>query len=367
MGTPPARDLISVSEIEQLLEGRIEALAHELLPNGRREGREWRVGSLAGEPGQSLAVHLGGARCGWWKDFAGGEGGDALKLIAAVLFRGELGEAVRWAKGWLGLDDSDPQRMRQFRVEAKASAERRDVEAAEATVRAQASARKRWHQGKPIVGTIVDRYLFNRGIDLRILQRAADGKTPGSLRFHPQVQYGFGDDAVVRPAMLGAALLLDGTLTATHRTWLKPDGSGKADLADGIAKAKKMLGPYEGAHIPLWKGACGDMTLRDVPRGTDVYVSEGIEDGLTVACADPSLRVIAGISVGNIGALQLPAQLGAVVIMAQNDPPGSDADKAMDRAIARLRSAGHLVKVARTPGGAKDVNELAQQRATVAA
>lgn len=353
-------DLIAVGEIEALLEGRIESLAHELLPNGRKEGREWRVGSLAGEPGQSLAVHLGGARCGWWKDFSGGEGGDALKLVAAVLFRGNLGEAIRWAKGWLGLDESDHQRMAQYRVEAKASADKRDAEAAEATVRAQASARKRWHQGKPIAGTIVDHYLMRRGIDLRILARAnGAGKSPGALRFHPQVQYGFGDGAVVRPAMLAAALALDGTHVATHRTWLKPDGSTKADMADGIAKAKKVLGPFDGAHIPLWKGASGDMTLRDVPRGTDVYVSEGIEDGLTVACANPRLRVIAGISVGNIGALQLPDQLGAVVILAQNDPPGSDADKAMDRAIARLRSAGHLVKVARTPAGAKDVNALA--------
>ena len=356
-----ARDIISVSEIEALLEARIEALAHELLPNGRKEGREWRVGSLAGEAGQSLAVHLGGARCGWWKDFAGGEGGDALKLIAAVLFRGNLGAAIQWAKGWLGLDASDHRRMAQFRVEAREAAERRDAEASEAVARAQASARKRWHQGVPIAGTIVDRYLASRGIDLRILMRAnGAGKVPGALRFHPEVQYGYGEGAVRRPAMLGAAMLLDGNHTATHRTWLKADGSAKADASDGIAKAKKVLGPFESAHIPLWKGACGDMTLRDVPRGTDVYVSEGIEDGLTVACADPSLRVIAGISVGNIGALRLPPQLGAVVILAQNDRPGSDAAKAMDRAIARLRSAGHLVKVARTPGHAKDVNELAQ-------
>jgi hypothetical protein len=148
---------------------------------------------------------------------------------------------------------------------------------------------------------------------------------------------------------------------------LKRDGSGKADAGDGVAKPKKVLGPFDGAHIALWKGACGTMPLRDVPEGTDVYVSEGIEDGLTAACADPSLRIVAGISVANIGALELPAQIGWLVILAQNDAPGSDADRALNRAIATQRGRGVRVKVARPPRDVKDVNELAQRELEEAA
>lgn len=359
-------DLLAVRDIEEMLKGRVKSLCHELFPNGEEHGHEFRVGSLAGEKGQSLAVHIGAARCGTWKDFSGGavggrDRGDLLWLIACALFGGELGKAVAWAKSWLNLDDgqlrADPARIERHKLELAAAAERRAAEAAEKAKRSQASARKRWHAGMPIAGTIVETYLKGRAIDFRAL-----GRMPGALRFHPKVQHGYGEDAIVMPAMLAAVTALDGTHVATHRTWLKPDGSGKAGPEDGIAKPKKVLGPFEGAHIPIWKGACGDMPLRDIPAGTDVYVSEGIEDGGTAACADPSLRIVAGISVGNIGALQLPPQIGWLVILAQNDPPRSDAEKALHRAIAAQRARGRKVKVARPPRSAgKDLNAIAMR------
>ncbi len=53
------------------------------LPNGRREGSEYCVGSLAGEPGNSLKINW---RTGVWKDFASGEkgGSDPVSLFAAI-------------------------------------------------------------------------------------------------------------------------------------------------------------------------------------------------------------------------------------------------------------------------------------------
>lgn len=358
------RPVIAVSEIEAMLDGRIEALCFELFPNGRKDGREFRVGSLAGEPGQSLAVRLSdGARpAGTWKDFAGGtvagrDGGDALWLVACALFGGDLAKAVQWAKSWLQLDDADPARIERHKLEAQQRAIDRRQEAAERARRTQASARKRWHLGVPIAGTPVEAYLRSRGIDLRRL-----GRQPGALRFNPSVQHGYGAEARILPAMLAQCNSLAGEHVATHRTWLVVGPGGmvrKAAPGDGVPKPKKVLGLYEGAHIPLWKGAAGSMPLRDIPPGTDVYVSEGIEDGLTVALADPSLRIVAGISVSNIGALELPPQLGAMVILAQNDPPGSDAEAALKRAIAAQRSRGVRVKVARPPPTVKDMNALA--------
>src|SRR5579872_5068464 len=52
----------------------IAALLAELLPAGIREGAEWRIGSVAGEPGRSMGVHLGGAKAGVWYDWAAGSG-----------------------------------------------------------------------------------------------------------------------------------------------------------------------------------------------------------------------------------------------------------------------------------------------------
>lgn len=361
--TGPA-SLLSVGEIEEKLKSQAESLCWELFPNGRMDGRLFRIGNLAGDAGQSMFVRVDGPKCGNWRDMGGsGPGGrdrgDLLWLIACANFNGDMGRAVAWAKSYLRLDDLDPARLEQHRMEIKASVERRSAEAEAQVKRTQASARKRWHMGVPIAGTMAEAYLAGRLIDLRRL-----GRQPGALRFNPSVQYGYGDGAVLLPAMLAQVNSLAGEHVATHRTWLAPcpEGVRKAGEAEGVTKPKKVLGPFDGAHIPLWKGACGTMPLRDVPAGTDVWVSEGIEDGLTAACADPSLRVVAGISVGNIGALELPEQMGWLVILAQNDPPGSDADKALSRAIAAQRARGRRVKVARPPREAgKDINEIAQR------
>ncbi len=52
------------------------------LPNGKKIGPDWCVGSLAGEEGQSLKIHV---RKGVWKDFASGQGGsDPVSLYAAI-------------------------------------------------------------------------------------------------------------------------------------------------------------------------------------------------------------------------------------------------------------------------------------------
>lgn len=73
-----------------------------LLPNGKRKGREWCVGSIAGEEGESLKVHLGGSKSGVWQDFAKGEGGDLIDLWAGVRNL-SLAEAFAQVREYLGI------------------------------------------------------------------------------------------------------------------------------------------------------------------------------------------------------------------------------------------------------------------------
>jgi hypothetical protein len=51
-------------DIAARLARQIESLVRELLPAGKRKGHEWRAGSVAGEAGHSLAVHLTGPKAG---------------------------------------------------------------------------------------------------------------------------------------------------------------------------------------------------------------------------------------------------------------------------------------------------------------
>jgi twinkle protein len=54
------------------------------LPHGKRVGNEWRCGSVDGDVGKSVGVHLTGDKAGVWSDFATGESGDLIDLWCAV-------------------------------------------------------------------------------------------------------------------------------------------------------------------------------------------------------------------------------------------------------------------------------------------
>ncbi|MBI2240932.1 MAG: hypothetical protein HYU59_09045 [Magnetospirillum gryphiswaldense] len=78
---------------------QMPVLASQLFPRGHTEGREWAVGNLKGEPGNSLKIVLVGPKAGLWKDFATGEGGrDAVSLVAAVEGIGQAEAARHLAK-----------------------------------------------------------------------------------------------------------------------------------------------------------------------------------------------------------------------------------------------------------------------------
>lgn len=107
------------SDIAAMLARSAETWAAILLPNGKRQGHEWRCGGIGGEAGESLGVHLTGQKAGVWCDFASGESGDMLDLWAAV--RGvSMGEAIRQAKAELGIADRKlPEPRREYKRPSK--------------------------------------------------------------------------------------------------------------------------------------------------------------------------------------------------------------------------------------------------------
>jgi len=94
---------MEISDLKRELSLRAQGVAEHLLPNGRKESSEWRVGSTDGEKGASLGVHLTGAKAGVWSDFATGKGGDLLDLWREV--KGvSLTEAMNQAADFLGIE-----------------------------------------------------------------------------------------------------------------------------------------------------------------------------------------------------------------------------------------------------------------------
>jgi len=147
-------------DLARRLAARAPALAAELLPHGVREGQEWRVGSLSGERGRSLAVHLSSDRAGVWSDFSSGEGGDALDLVAARLYRGDIALAMDWARQWLGLSNTAAASPRLPDASAQPV-----VDDADAVAEAEAkrgSARRMWLNAAPLRQDALRRCIWPR-------------------------------------------------------------------------------------------------------------------------------------------------------------------------------------------------------------
>ena len=320
---------IPIPEIVGRLTGNIGALCEHLLPNGRHEGAEWRCGSVQGEPGKSLGVHLAGAKAGIWSDFADGSKGDPLDLNQACL-RLDKGEAVLWAKDWLGLGNGTRAPLQPPPRPQHSEAPRQDNPN-------RALALDIWRAARPAPGTPVEAYLRGRGITIPV---------PPTLRYHPGVRYEH--SGLLLPCMVCVIQAPDRSITAIHRIWIRDDGKGQAN----VASPKKTLGSINGGAVRL------------AYAGPKMIVAEGIETSLSVLEAT-GLPVWAALSASYFIGLALPAlPLAAeIVIAAANDKikDGKRAGiEAAEKAAAFWSSQGRKVSIALPPIPGTDFNKLAR-------
>ena len=304
-GTPD----IPSPEIVGRLTSNIAALAKQLLPNGFRDGPEWRCGSVAGEQGKSLAICLAGKKTGVWKDFHSGECGDPLDLIQACQ-RLDKGGAVLWAKDWLGIGDRDQRSPLQPPPQPEHSeAPRQDNPNGPLALDI-------WNKSQPAAGTPVEAYLRHRGVNI---------PAPPSIRYNFGVRYE--RSGLALPCMVAAIQAPDRSITAIHRTYIRDDGQGKA----GVEKLKMMLGSVNGGCVRL------------AYAGPKMVIAEGIETALSVLEAT-GLPVWAALSASYFMGLVLPAlPLAAeVVIAADHDDAGIGA---AEKAAALWSAQGRKVSI----------------------
>ncbi|MXV35629.1 hypothetical protein GS535_03535 [Saccharibacter sp. EH611] len=331
---------LSASEVASGLGARTFELVRELLPAGKKNGPEWCCGSVAGEPGKSLSVRLTGPKAGVWSDFAAGQSGDALDLVAAVLFSDDRKQAYRWGLAWLGYERAAPKGQRQAPPPAQVSEEDERL-----LVKRMDKARVRFKSALPLQSNDpVLSYLAGRKIIL------PDGIMPPALRFHPELychEKGRG-----LPAMVAAFTTEKGRVAAIHQTWLeqKTQGWVKASLD----RPKKMLGPMAGHMIPLWKGS-SDTRLSECSPEEEIVIGEGIETCLSIVCSCPQWRVICAGSLGNMAKITLPPSVKRVLLLRDNDTNYASV-AAFKRAEKAWLERGVRVRVACAPKG-KDFND----------
>ncbi len=282
------------------------------------------VGDVQNTPGRSMFVRLTGPEsgkgaAGKWTDSATGEHGDLLDVIRETLGLTDFKDVAEEARRFLSLPHPGPEKARTptSRTSSKASG-------------SPEAARRLFAMSQPIGGTLAEAYFRNRGIT------ALHGTA--SLRFHPRCYYRPDDHAPrqMLPAIVAAVTDLAGRQTGAHRTWLAPDGSGKAP----VETPRRAMGDLLGHGVRF--GVAGDVLV----------AGEGIETVLSPRQVLPHMPMLAALSAAHLAAILFPATLRRLYVLRDRDPAG---DGARDSLIARAASVG-IEAVAMSPAR-EDFNE----------
>lgn len=300
--------MLSASELAGRLARDAEAVCRHYLSAGRRAGNYWIVGDVANSKGRSLYVHLTGPRAGKWTDAATGQFGDLLDLVREACGLVDFRDVADEARHFLSLPPPDPEQFRSNESTGTGSVSRPAAE----------RARRLFQMTQPISGTLADHYLRQRGI----LRASAYG----ALRYHPSCYY---RDLVTGrttsyPALIAAVTDASGMITGVHRTWLDPDGDGKAKVDDPRRALGGLLGNAVRFRMPV-----------DAPL-TVMAAGEGLETVLSLSHVLPGMPMVAALTANHLAAIRLPAGCLRLYIAADADAAGRHGFERLSRRAQAL-------------------------------
>lgn len=171
---------------------------------------------------------------------------------------------------------------------------------------------------RPLAGTLGDRYLRQRGI--------AGASLHPALRFHPSCYYR--DLATGRrtsfPALIAIVTDPSGAITGVHRTWLDPDGDGKAKVEDPRRALGRLLGNAVRFRFPVNDA---------VPV---MAAGEGLESILSLSHVMPGMPMVAALAANHLAAFRLPAGCRRLYVAADADVAGRHGIKGLSRRAQEL-------------------------------
>lgn len=155
-------------------------------------------------------------------------------------------------------------------------------------------AQKIWKESYAPEGSPVETYLRARGYT---------GEIPDSIAYHPCMKHA--PSGQYFPAMIAAVTIFPSQeIVAIHRTYLKPDGSGKAD----VEPDKMMLGSVKGGAV-----------MFGPQSGMMLHVAEGIETALSIFLSTGA-PTWATLSASNMENLVLPSVQDVPLLLIGADP-----------------------------------------------
>ncbi|MCD1265449.1 DNA primase [Shinella sumterensis] len=295
--------MLSASELANRLARDAEAVCRHYLSAGRRAGNYWIVGDTANSKGKSLYVHLTGPRAGRWADGATAEYGDLLDLVRETCGLVDFRDVTDEARRFLNEPRPDPAASRRGDARTDPPVERP----------ADKRAQRLFRMSQPLAGTLADSYLRKRGILRASLHPA--------LRYHPSCYYRDLQTGRTHsfPALIAAVTDPGGTITGVHRTWLDPDGGGKAHVED----PRRALG-----------GLLGNAVRFAFPVHSPVSVmaaGEGLESILSLSHVMPAMPMVSALTANHLAAFELPLGCVRLYIAADADAAGRNGIERLSR------------------------------------
>ena len=190
-----------------------------------------------------------------------------------------------------------------------------------------------WNKAEPIKGTETEAYLNHRGItDFNF----------NDVRHHPKAKH-YPSNQEFPMMVVAVRKWPNNDLIGIQRTYLMPDGGGKAPVED----PKKSLGKIAGGAVQLHEPA------------ELLVVAEGVENALSVhqATGYPTWAVLGS---ANLQKLVIPETVKKIFIAADNDENGVGLNAARKAAAEYYKTGIEDVRIVLPLEQGKDFNDMAQ-------
>jgi len=313
---------ISADTINQELLPHMEVLCERLLgkPNSAHSD-SIRYGSKG-----SLSINL---KNGLWYNFETGEKGNALQLIAHEMGFNEFKETIGYAKYFLNyndlLDRSTSTKKPPTKRSVIESPNKKDY------------AKKLLKESLPIEGTIAARYLKEH-------RKLAHFKS-ADVRFVPNLPTRHGDNKMRVPALMCIARDSSGELNNVQVTRLNAL-TGNKDYASKTIK--QTYGKRNGCPVDL----------NNKSTESKIYLTEGLETGLSLLEANPKARVMTVLGKENFKTVDLSRLTNHVVFCVDNDGKKTFGDMTIITSALRIMSAGKSVSIICPEKEGEDFNDV---------
>ncbi|MBA3814264.1 MAG: AAA family ATPase [Alphaproteobacteria bacterium] len=297
-----------------------------------------------------IAVNL---KTGAWIDHKNSDmAGGPLHMLTKLKGLG-FKEAVEYGASWAGLSQASLSQAELFRTSlSQASLSRTELSHTEnaypiskAPEREDGGlneeekvridrAQTLWDKGRPLQGTLAERYLREH--------RKIEGPLSDDLRYLP-----FFTDSNSKwsfPCLMAGARSPEGEIRAVQLTFLSANTAHKAD----IPVAKRSFGVLKGSTV----------TIQEDKGSTILFVAEGIETALSLRSAGVQGTIKASLGISNIKRI-VPESLNTpIIICADHDAPDSPTAQSLEKSVLALKAQGLAVTVIKPDKLNEDFNDV---------